>query len=156
MIFLSEQQSCGQGDVCKVSLDGGAASEVVAQQLRSARLDAEGKRIFFIKNEQGKYKGGVIDLEKAGAATFLELPPALTSTVEPSWIPGKDEVSYVETQSAVQNLWALPVDGKKAPYQLTHFASGSIFSVAWAPDGKRVAVSRGSTTSDVTLFQRGK
>ena len=156
VIFLSEQQSCGQGDVCKVSLDGGAASEVVAQQLRSARLDAEGKRIFFIKNDQGKYKGGVIDLEKAGAATFLELPPALTSTVEPSWIPGKDEVSYVETQSAVQNLWALPVDGKKAPYQLTHFASGSIFSVAWAPDGKRVAVSRGSTTSDVTLFQRGK
>ena len=43
------------------------------------------------------------------------------------------------------------MDGS-APKQVTDFKSDLIFSFAWSPDSKNVALSRGSLTNDVVLI----
>jgi eukaryotic-like serine/threonine-protein kinase len=157
-IFLAEGQTCGKGNVCKIPLDGGQTTEAMPAQLVSAKVDAEGKRLFFIKADTGpskRYVGGLFFLDSATPQPEMELPSVLASARDQAWVPGKDEISYVETQTSVQNLWAFPLSGKTAR-QLTHFPNGSIFSFAWAPDGSKLAVSKGNTTSDVMLFTRSK
>jgi hypothetical protein len=47
----------------------------------------------------------------------------------------------------------LPIDGK-TPYQLTKFTDGrTITDYAWSRGGKRLAISRSVTTSDIVLFK---
>jgi Tol biopolymer transport system component len=59
------------------------------------------------------------------------------------------------TRNGVTNLWAQPIDGS-APTQLTNFASERIFSFDFSRDGKQVALSRGTQTSDVVLISNFK
>jgi hypothetical protein len=49
------------------------------------------------------------------------------------------------------NLWRHPISGGSAT-QLTRFTSDVIFSFAFSHDGRQVAISRGSTISDVVLM----
>jgi Tol biopolymer transport system component len=51
------------------------------------------------------------------------------------------------------NVWAMPVDGS-APRQMTWFTERAVSSVAWSPDGKRLAVTRVMTLSDLDLLTR--
>ena len=51
----------------------------------------------------------------------------------------------------MDNLWLQPLDGGK-PKQLTNFTSDQIWNWAWSRDGKQLALSRYSTTSDVVLI----
>lgn len=55
------------------------------------------------------------------------------------------------TPSGVSNLWAQPVDGGPAR-QLTTFTSEHIFWFDYSRDGKQLALSRGTATSDVILI----
>jgi Tol biopolymer transport system component len=47
----------------------------------------------------------------------------------------------------------MPVDGS-APRQMTWFTERAVSSVAWSPDGKRLAVTRVMTLSDLDLLTR--
>ena len=48
--------------------------------------------------------------------------------------------------------WRQDIEGGE-PRQLTHFDREEIFNFAIAPDGKRVVLSRGSSTKDVVLVK---
>ena len=51
------------------------------------------------------------------------------------------------------DLWLQPVDGKP-PHQLTQFADDRLIAdFAWSRDGKRLAITRSSTTTDIVLFK---
>jgi Tol biopolymer transport system component len=65
--------------------------------------------------------------------------------------PDGRSIIYMRTVNEVSNLWSMPVGGGP-PRQLTSFTSGRIFSFAFSPDGKRLAMGRGSTTGDVVLI----
>ncbi len=68
------------------------------------------------------------------------------------WSPDSRAIVHVRSPLAVSNLWALPLDGGE-PVQLTNFQSETIFSYAFSPDGKRLAMSRGRTTGDIVLIR---
>jgi hypothetical protein len=59
------------------------------------------------------------------------------------------------TRNGVTNLWAQPIDGSP-PKQLTNFASERIFNFDFSRDGKQLALSRGTETSDVVLISNFK
>jgi eukaryotic-like serine/threonine-protein kinase len=61
-------------------------------------------------------------------------------------------VDLVRTHDGVDNLWRQPLDGGP-PRQLTFFDADRIQWFAWSPDGKSLAVTRGSTQSDVVLIR---
>jgi eukaryotic-like serine/threonine-protein kinase len=70
------------------------------------------------------------------------------------WTADGRAIVYV-ARGGVSNLWAQPVDGG-APKQLTNFTNDLIFAFDFSSDGKQLALSRGTMTSDVILISNFK
>jgi Tol biopolymer transport system component len=72
------------------------------------------------------------------------------------WMPDGRGISYVDRGSdagLTANLFVQPIDGS-APRQLTHFTDRkTIGQYAWSRDGRRLAMSRASFSSDIVLFR---
>jgi Tol biopolymer transport system component len=68
------------------------------------------------------------------------------------WAPDGHSLTYIDTKDGVSNIWSQPLDGGK-PVPLTNFKTGRIFNFDWSPDGKWLALARGSITSDVVLIE---
>ena len=66
-----------------------------------------------------------------------------------------NSVAYIRQQNGVGNLWVNPLDGSAA-YPITDFKSEGIGSFSFSPDGKKLAIVRGHTESDVVLLQETK
>jgi Tol biopolymer transport system component/DNA-binding winged helix-turn-helix (wHTH) protein len=67
------------------------------------------------------------------------------------WTPDGSGLAYAAKQEGIGNIWIQPVDGS-APKQLTHWSSNPILSFDWSRDGKWLAYSNGTLTSDVVLI----
>ena len=68
------------------------------------------------------------------------------------WAPAGGALTYVETRAGVSNIWSQPINGGP-PRQLTNFKSHRIFRHDWSRDGKRLALARGTRTSDAVLIK---
>jgi eukaryotic-like serine/threonine-protein kinase len=123
-----------------------------------AAADPAGSRLFTIgvdTTAPGPPTGQMISMSGAAKVTVVKSPPALARGGKFDWIPGSQALCYLDATLGPPNLWSF-VPGDGLPQQLTHFSSGSIFSFAWAPDGSKLAISRGSMSSDVVLFTRNR
>ena len=67
------------------------------------------------------------------------------------WVPGGWGLAYLDSPGGVSNVWVQPLEGG-VPLQLSNFKDGSIDSFDWSPDGRRLAIVRGTETSDVVLM----
>ena len=70
---------------------------------------------------------------------------------EPRWAPGGEAVDYVLTRNGISNIWRQRLSGGP-PKQVTNFDSGQIFDFAWSREGRQLALTRGSESSDVILI----
>jgi Tol biopolymer transport system component len=70
----------------------------------------------------------------------------------PRWAPAGDAVEYALTRSGVSNIWQQKLGGGP-PKQITNFESGLIFDFDWSRDGRQLALTRGSKSSDVILIR---
>jgi len=68
------------------------------------------------------------------------------------WTPDGRALTYIDTKGGVSNIWSLPLDGG-LPVQLTDFKADQIFWFDFSRDGKQLALSRGTQTSDVILIR---
>jgi serine/threonine protein kinase/WD40 repeat protein len=154
-VYVAEE-TCGDGNLCRMSLDGGASTPLVSERALGSRLTPDGKYVLFafVDPKSGeKRRAALIKLDGSAPTKYLDAGPSLRAIREGRWIPGTLTLAYVDSKSGAPNLWTFSMDGKP-PVQLTHFSSGNIFSFAWSPDGSQMALSRGSVTSDVVLFSR--
>ena len=67
------------------------------------------------------------------------------------WSADGAELLYVKTIGGVSNIWRRPLDGGQ-PKQVTSFTDQFIFAFAWSRDGKLLALSRGTQSTDVVLL----
>jgi Tol biopolymer transport system component len=67
------------------------------------------------------------------------------------WAPRDDAIDYVLTRNGVSNIWQQNLAGG-APRQITNFESGLIFDYEWSRDGRQLALTRGSESSDVIMI----
>jgi serine/threonine protein kinase/Tol biopolymer transport system component len=72
-----------------------------------------------------------------------------------AWTPDS-RIAIVDVRTGVPNLWATSIFKKAPDEQLTHFTSGIILSLAYSPDGKWLAMIRGTQQSDTVLFSASK
>jgi eukaryotic-like serine/threonine-protein kinase len=72
-----------------------------------------------------------------------------------AWTPDR-RIAIVDVRTGVPNLWATSIFKKAPDEQLTHFTSGIILSLAYSPDGKWLAMIRGTQQSDALLFSASK
>ncbi len=70
----------------------------------------------------------------------------------PHWAPSGDAIDYVLAHNGVSNIWRQNLAGG-APRQITNFESGQIFDFDWSRDGKQLALTRGSESSDVIMIR---
>ena len=68
------------------------------------------------------------------------------------WSADGAALLYVKTTGGVSNIWRRPLVGGE-PKPVTAFASQRITSFAVSRDGKRLALARGTTSSDVVLIK---
>jgi len=85
-----------------------------------------------------------------GVALYQFDWPALAG--EPHWAPEGEAVDYVLNRNGVSNVWRQSLAGG-APKQITNFESGQISDFAWSHDGRQLAMTRGSESSDVVLIR---
>jgi Tol biopolymer transport system component len=74
------------------------------------------------------------------------------SAGEPRWAPAGEAIDYVLTRNGVSNIWRQKLSGGP-PKQITNFESGQIFDFAWSHDGRQIAMTRGSESSDVIMIR---
>ena len=82
----------------------------------------------------------------------FDVPP---TTPFYEWTLDGRAVAYINSQHGVSNIFTRPLDGGK-PLQLTDFKADRIFSFAFSPDGRQLAISRGTTNDDVVLISNFK
>jgi serine/threonine protein kinase len=103
----------------------------------------------------------ILDARDGSQRAAYPLPPDALSHTEGgrvlAWAPDGSGVVFIRHTEEVGNLWLQPVDTSHfdkvpVPREVTHYASGDIFSVTFSPDGKNMALSRGHESSDAVLI----
>jgi hypothetical protein len=82
----------------------------------------------------------------------LDVPQSVTGPAGLRWTPDARALTDIDTINGVSNIWSLPLDGGP-PKQLTDFKTDQIFLFDFSRDGKQLALSRGTQTSDVILIR---
>ena len=71
------------------------------------------------------------------------------------WTPDGRAVCHIDTHQGVSNIMCLPLDGRP-PFPVTDFKSDFLDAFDFSPDGRRLALSRMSTSSGVVLVSDSK
>ena len=155
----------GSGDetsIWKVPIDGGNPVQLTDYfSTASAVSPKDGKIACGFLDERAtprRVRTGVLAPE-GGAPTAVFDFPSYFGTIGPGfygqvigWTVDGRALTYIVTKDGVSNIWSQPLDGGQ-PRQLTDFKSDLIIYYAWSPDGKKLALARGSKTSDVVLIR---
>jgi eukaryotic-like serine/threonine-protein kinase len=125
-----------------VPIDGGQPTQVTTTFATEGSLDIspDSKSIVFTSPMPG-----VVTCDLPSCTTIK----TIARGGRRRWAPDGGGWTYVNAQ----NVWLQPVDGSM-PKPLTQFTDGrAIADWAWSYDGKRLAVSRISTSNDIVLFR---
>ncbi len=150
----------------KVPITGAKPPEVLAKDFAfefgsgcPLRISPDGKRIMYLaspeppENPSSPSASNPFQLKvipsDGGAELYKFDWPA--SANAPRWAPAGDAVEYALTRNGVSNIWRQKLGGG-APKQITNFESGMIFDFDWSHDGRQLALTRGSESSDVILI----
>jgi len=151
----------GKPSLWKVSIDGGSPIKLTDYYAMGLDISPKDGRIAYrFIDEQAKpqrFRTAVISSDGEPPMKTFDLPQFFGAigpgffTQEIWWTVDGRALTYIDTKDGDSNIWAQPIDGS-AKRQLTNFASDLIFFYAWSRDGKKLAVARGSKTSDVVLI----
>ena len=142
----------------KVSVSGGSPENLSERPFPRVvgRYSPDGKKVGLLMAEgepsNMHTKLAVMDSRTGSVERTFEIPSGgLPANVRGGlrWTSDGQELTFPLVLAGTTNLWIQSVSGGP-PRQLTH--SGHIVSFAWSPDGKRLAVTRATTSSDLVLF----
>ena len=141
--------------IWKVDIDGGQPVQLTEKLSFSPAISPDGKQIvcFYYEDQNSPAKLAIIPSQ--GGQPVKTLPMAGQAGTNLSWNTDGSAIVYVVTSGGVSNLWAQPVNGAQRK-QLTDFTSERIFWFDFSRDGRQLALSRGSLTSDVVLISNFK
>ena len=147
VLFRSFRQ--GKSTFWKIPLLGGNAEQVSDTSATWAAVSPDGKLVALYQASDHR----IVVIPFAGGSPVATLEVSLNSRdVGLGWMSDSKAVTYAASQADADNIWSIPVDGG-APKQLTNFTSGLIFAFQMSPDGKQIALSRGTQIDDVILLR---
>jgi dipeptidyl aminopeptidase/acylaminoacyl peptidase len=131
----------------KVPLEGGASVEVVEGLSFTPGISPDGKFISYVVADEKlmRFRLAIAPFEGGPPLKILDSPST-------TWAPDGRGFTGIDNRSGADNIWEWPMDGGK-PRQLTHFKSDRISAYAYSRDGKQLALSRGTVSSDVVLIK---
>ncbi|HEV8134150.1 MAG TPA: protein kinase [Pyrinomonadaceae bacterium] len=133
-----------EGHLWKVPIDGGEPVPVTDYYVPGSVVSPDGKWIASLWHEDPS-KIAIIPF--AGGLPIKLLDIGWTRV---HWTSDGRALAYVDRRDP-SNISSQQVDGNSSR-KLTDFKSDRIFSFAWSPDGKQLALARGTRTDDVILI----
>jgi eukaryotic-like serine/threonine-protein kinase len=157
-VFYLEQGN-GSSFVFKLPLAGGPPvrlSDLTAFSPPFPSMD--GRHVAFASpGKDGKVFLAVVSADNGALEAQPTIPDTLDHTSSAvAWTPDNRSMALSDIRTGTPNIWSLPVLGKAAGRQLTHFTSGQVWAFHYTRDGKSVAYARGNNQSDVVLFTSNK
>ena len=142
----------GLQGVWRVAIEGGSSQKIGEHQFDARALSPDGMLAAGIgwDTERQRQSIGVLDLANPAALKILPIGPRAVS-----WMPAGRVLGYVDAKEGTDNVWIVPYAGGQAK-QVTRFTDQFIFAFAWSQDGKRLALSRGTVSTDVVLLTAQK
>ena len=138
---ISQSRAVWIGDVLAFSPDG----------KRIAYLAAPESPVVNPSSPSGSQPNRLMVIAFDGGTLLHQFDWPGASAGEPRWAPAGEAIDYVLTRNGVSNIWRQNLAGG-TPKQITNFESGQIFDFDWSRDGKQLALTRGSESSDVILI----
>jgi Tol biopolymer transport system component len=130
----------------RISIGGGPLISLDGQHMLIGSFDENGKIVVVtVSAATGAQEGPEIKVWDTlyGSAHVL------------CWTRDGRSLAAVDLRSGAPNLWSGPIVSAPTK-QLTHFTSGVIWDFGWSPDGKYIALARGTDQSDAVLFTSAK
>jgi TolB protein len=140
----------GKDHLFKISIDGGTPVQLTPHVAHFGNYSRDGKWItaHVLDESTSKFYQAIIPAE---GGEPKRLPDHLG---DPFFTADSKAVLYHETVNGNYNLFAQPIDGG-TPTQVTHFTGADmVSSMAWSPDGKKLAVGRLHNVSDAILITK--
>ena len=153
VVFQSTRS--GRVTAWKVSIDGGEPVRLIDKWTANPTVSPDGTLVAcFYREDQpnAPVKVAVIPFSGGDPVKLLDIAQSVTGAAGLRWTPDGRALTYIDTINGVSNIWSLPVDGGP-PKQLTDFKADQIFWFDFSRDGKQLALSRGTQTSDVVLIR---
>jgi eukaryotic-like serine/threonine-protein kinase len=144
VVFVSRRS--GLQNVWKVSIDGGEPVRLTEKLTIHPTVSPDGSVIACMTG-----RVALIPFAGGDPVKLIDLPPLFNSPLL-RWMPDGRALAIIGIMNGVSNIWSVPLDGS-APKQLTDFKTDRIFWFDISRDGKQLALSRGTQTSDVILIK---
>jgi eukaryotic-like serine/threonine-protein kinase len=140
------------GNLKRVSLDGGPTETVVNFSMGSYALSPDGKNVASLEVRELDHKLMLrMDSTESHHMVYHDMDQRALSTGLAFASDGKAMV-YIVREKGVDNLWSQPLDGS-ASRRLTHFTKEKIIRFVFSPDGSQLAIERGEKEADVVLLK---
>jgi eukaryotic-like serine/threonine-protein kinase len=153
--WIVYQSWVGEAKLRKVSIDGGQFEQLTDYVAGRPAISPDGQHIACTYQESTGAPVQFAVIPFAGGPPLKTFPLPREGEIPANllrWTKDGREVVYARTNGGVSNLWAQPLDGRP-PRQITNFTADRIFWFDFSHDGKRIALSRGTQTSDVVLIK---
>jgi eukaryotic-like serine/threonine-protein kinase len=144
----------GGFDLRKVPIDGGESTRV-ANEFWTSSISPDGTEVASYNTPTGpdaRIYTVLISMADGRQTRIAETPAEGQQFV---WSPDGKTLRYVQVDKGAGNIWEQPVSGG-APRRVSSFSSQQIFSFAWSRIGKKLAMARGQTRTDVVLISNFK
>ncbi len=150
----------GKNAIWKMPADGGEAVQLTGNPAARPVFSPDGKFIsclyFDEQKPSAQWRLAIIPAEGGRPIKIFDLPyETINALAGIWWTPDSRALIYIDTRHGVSNVWRKSLDDR-APQQLTHFDSGQIFNLALTGDGRRLALARGTVSSDVVMISNVK
>jgi eukaryotic-like serine/threonine-protein kinase len=137
----------------RVPIDGGAAQKVIDMPMSQFDISPDGSTVAFSTVDHAgghEQKLALVEADTGKVRQLLKSEKGAWGAIR--YTPDGKALVYGYRENGVDNLWRQPLDGSPGK-QLTSFPSELIYDFHWSPDGKRLAMVRGHTDSDVVLMR---
>lgn len=145
--------------ILKVSIDGGTAVPLAPRGPFRPIVSPQDGLIAYLSMENemnAKVQVHFISPDGVLPHKTIELSQSVVEAVSMSFTPDGKELAYIDSRNGSSNIWTIRIDGKGEAKPLTDFKTDGISNFAWSPDGKRLAIVRGTTISDAVFINESK
>jgi hypothetical protein len=134
----------------KVSLAGGKEEQLTDFRAKWPAISTDGSRVSHFQMADGRWRISIISSENASLMQRVDAPAELkNSTVY--WSHDDQALLYISAIGNIGNVRSLPLDGAP-PKPITNFTSHWLSDFSLSPDGRRLALTRSTSVSDVVLI----